>query len=392
MHRAGIAIGRPFLSSAGSMHPSNLSRCSSRLPAVLTVGIALALNAPLHAAAQAGLPAGATTQASFDLPALPLDTALTRLADQGGVRILFASDEVGGLQARALKGRFSPAQALDQLLAGSGLHWQWQEPGIAVVKRSTAARSETTGTLVTGTLSVAGQRDADAGGEQRDLRGQDDVYDLDLSTAYVGRTEIERYKGATPSDLLNGVAGVFSGDARNSGALDVNIRGVQGPGRVPVTIDGTEQAVTAWRGYNGIGNRNYVDPNLIGGMQIFKGPSLTRNVATGIGGGVVIKTLDVDDVVPEGESFGGEFKIEGSSNAVAPRLPGRLYTGMNHRDVPELATGSPTNDPTLRVQPHTGGGGYNVFDGEDHAYRLALGWKSDTLSLFGAYAYRDRGN
>lgn len=374
------------------MSPSNFSRRSLRLPAVLAVSIALALNAPLYAAAQSSVASGSTQRTAFDIPAQSLDSALTRLADQGGVRILFVSNDVSGLQGTAIKGQLSAAQALDQLLAGSGLAWQWREPGTAVVTRSGAATAGASTPLVTGTLSVTGQQGIEATGAQRDLRGQDEVYDLDLSTAYLGRTEIERYKGATPSDLLNGVAGVFSGDARNSGALDVNIRGVQGPGRVPVTIDGTEQAVTAWRGYNGIGNRNYVDPNLIGGMQIFKGPSLTRNVTTGIGGGVVIKTLDVDDVVPEGESFGGEFKIEGSSNAVAPRLPGRLYTGMNHRDVPELATGSPTNDPTLRVQPHTGGGGYNVFDGEDHAYRLALGWKSDTLSLFGAYAYRDRGN
>lgn len=374
------------------MSLSSPSCRSPRLPALLAVSIALALNAPLQVAAQAHLPAADAQDVAFDVPALPLDTALTRLADQAGVRILFVSSDVSGLRGSAVKGQLGAAQALDQLLAGSGLGWQWQEPGIAVVRRTSQSGPEGSADIVTGTLSVAGQRGNDTGGAQRDLRGQDDVFDLDLSTAYLGRTEIERYKGATPSDLLNGVAGVFSGDARNSGALDVNIRGVQGPGRVPVTIDGTEQAVTAWRGYNGIGNRNYVDPNLIGGMQIFKGPSLTRNVNTGIGGGVVIKTLDVDDIVPEGEAFGGEFKIEGSSNAVAPRLPARLYTGMNHRNVPELATGSPANDPTLRVQPHTGGGGYNVFDGEDHAYRLALGWKSDSVSLLGAYAYRDRGN
>jgi hemoglobin/transferrin/lactoferrin receptor protein len=251
------------------MSPSNFSRRSLRLPAVLAVSIALALNAPLYAAAQSSGTSGSTQRTAFDIPAQSLDSALTRLADQGGVRILFVSNDVSGLQGTAIKGQLSAAQALDQLLAGSGLAWQWREPGTAVVTRSGAATAGASTPLVTGTLSVTGQQGIEATGAQRDLRGQDEVYDLDLSTAYLGRTEIERYKGATPSDLLNGVAGVFSGDARNSGALDVNIRGVQGPGRVPVTIDGTEQAVTAWRGYNGIGNRNYVDPNLIGGMQIF---------------------------------------------------------------------------------------------------------------------------
>jgi len=107
----------------------------------------------------------------------------------------------------------------------------------------------------------------------RDLQGYDDVYDLDMSTAYMGRKEVERYKGATPSDILNGLPGVYSGDARNSGALDVSIRGLQGPGRVPVTIDGSEQALTVWRGYNGIGNRNYIDPwRLAGGQNPRPGP------------------------------------------------------------------------------------------------------------------------
>lgn len=73
---------------------------------------------------------------------------------------------------------------------------------------------------------------------------------------------------------------VYSGDARNSGALDPNIRGIQGPGRVPLTIDGTEQALTVWRGYMGANNRNYIDPSLIGGMQVIKGPAMLRGANT----------------------------------------------------------------------------------------------------------------
>ncbi len=360
------------------------------LPTLLAASIAVGLSAP--AMAQSAPPSATTDsqQRSFDIVAQPLDTALTRLADQAGVRILFASNEVAALQGPRLAGRFSVEQALTRLLAGSGLDWHWREPGIAVVSRAAAGANG--GPVVLDTLTVAGQRPEDATGAQRDVQGHDDVYYLDASTAYLGRAEVERYKGTTPSDLLNGVAGVFSGDARNSGALDVNIRGLQGPGRVPVTIDGTEQATTAWRGYNGIANRNYIDPTLIGGLQIFKGPTMIRNVSSGVGGAVVIRTLDVDDIVADGERFGAEFKAEGSSNATSPRLPGRLYTGQNIADVPELAAGNVASDPTLRVQPRTGGGSNNMLDGGDVAYRLAMGWKGDQLSLMGAYAYRDRGN
>ncbi|MEX6226621.1 hypothetical protein AB6F55_18440 [Providencia hangzhouensis] len=41
---------------------------------------------------------------------------------------------------------------------------------------------------------------------------------------------------------------VYTGDARNSGALDPNVRGIQGQERVPVTVDGTEQSLTVYRG------------------------------------------------------------------------------------------------------------------------------------------------
>ena len=37
-------------------------------------------------------------------------------------------------------------------------------------------------------------------------------------------------RGSNPADVVKDLVGVFSGDARNSGALDINIRGIQGPG------------------------------------------------------------------------------------------------------------------------------------------------------------------
>ena len=74
----------------------------------------------------------------------------------------------------------------------------------------------------------------------RDKAGKDRVYDNDMFTVYSGKEDIERFKGAAPADIFKGLVGVQSGDARNSGALDPNIRGIQGQDRVPVTIDGTE--------------------------------------------------------------------------------------------------------------------------------------------------------
>ena len=53
----------------GSMSPSNFPRRSLRLSAVLAVSIALALNAPLYAAAQSSVASGSTQRIAFDVPA-----------------------------------------------------------------------------------------------------------------------------------------------------------------------------------------------------------------------------------------------------------------------------------------------------------------------------------
>ncbi len=353
----------------------------------LAASILLAVTTPVLAQSSS---ASAPAAVNLQLPAQPMDVALTRLADQAGIRILFASDDVGGLQAAALSGRYSVDQALATVLARSGLSWQWREPGTVLVSRAAPAVSTGDG-VVTGTLNVAGQRTGVSQGAERDRQGGDAVYDLDLSSVYAGKQQIERYKGAAPADVFKGMVNVYSGDARNSGALDPNIRGIQGPGRIPVRIDGTEQALTVWRGYMGANNRNYIDPNLIGGIQVIKGPQLQRNVSTSVGGAVVINTLDVGDILGEGEGFGGEVKLEGSNNAISPRTP-TLLTGQNWRQIEGWPSATWNYyDPSLYVKPR-GDGSNHLLSGDDQAYRVALGWRSEHLDVLAAYAYREKGN
>ncbi|CDG88715.1 TonB-dependent receptor domain-containing protein [Xenorhabdus bovienii] len=224
----------------------------------------------------------------------------------------------------------------------------------------------------------------------KDEASHDAVYDKDISNIYIGKEQIERYKGASPADLIKGAVGVYSGDARNSGALDINIRGIQGQGRIPVTIDGTEQAITVGRGYNGANNRNYIDPNLISSIEIEKGPSLNRNVKGSIGGAVVIKTLTIDDVVPKGETFGINTKLETSSNSVRERKPS-LALGQDYRDVPDFIQNGVEADPELKITPHSSKD--NKFPGfKDNAFRVALGTRQEYFDLMLAYSYRRQGN
>nr|WP_314107238.1 TonB-dependent receptor [uncultured Neisseria sp.] len=230
-------------------------------------------------------------------------------------------------------------------------------------------------------------------GRHKDERGKDRVYTREIVNLYKGKEEVETFKGNTVSDLFSGLPGVYSGEARNSGALDPNIRGVQGQGRIPVTIDGTEQAITVWRGMFGANNRNYVDPNIISSVYVEKGPSFNREVKSGIGGSVALKTLEADDIVPEGQKYGVEIKAETSNNSIKPRKA-TYAENMDYRTLE-----NPLNvmggywrfyaDDSDRLTPRFGG--KHKFS-EDKAYRIAAATKQENFDAILTYAYRNKGN
>lgn len=371
-------------------------RSPASLPTLLAAAIILALGTVATTRAQEAPAAGESTKHAVDIPAQSLPRALAALSSQTRLQVIYSDEAPYAIQAPALKGNYSDTEALDHLLQGSGLRWKQVGPGVVTLEKATDSPK---GDVVTGTLSVESSTPrGQATGEARDRQGYDAVYDNDFSSVYKGRQEIERYRGSNPADLLKGMVNVYSGDARNSGALDPNIRGIEGPGRVPVLIDGTQQAITVWRGYNGANNRAYIDPSLIGGIQVLKGPTTARDVDGGIGGAVVVKTLDVDDVLQPGHTVGLDIKAEGANNSTSPRFPS-LLTGQDYRNVPGFpgtASGpvgtlpnSPYSDPTLRQRVRDDA---QTLSMGDRAYRLAFAAKEGDFDYLAAYAYRKRGN
>lgn len=234
--------------------------------------------------------------------------------------------------------------------------------------------------------------------KERDRKGADDQYDKDESNIYISKEEIERYKGTNPADTINHAVGVYSGDARNSGAIDPNVRGILGQGRVPVTVDGTEQAITVWRGYNGANNRNYIDPNMISSIKVMKSATLDRNVRTSTGGGVAITTIGIDDVVDKNDKFGFDIKLETSSNSTKPRI-NHLNHGIDYRDDKRLLNtldyqkfrGIYFQDHEMLVDARSKGNA-NFFNLQDNAGRIAVGTRQEKFDLMLAYSYRNQGN
>ncbi|HWB50400.1 MAG TPA: TonB-dependent siderophore receptor [Stellaceae bacterium] len=93
----------------------------------------------------------------FTIPPQALDSALTRLADEGGIHLLFASKDVAGLRSSGLSGRYTVAQALTQVLAGSGMAWHFTEANTVVLEKPASSASAGSGPMALPPVRVEGQ-------------------------------------------------------------------------------------------------------------------------------------------------------------------------------------------------------------------------------------------
>lgn len=78
----------------------------------------------------------------IDLPAAPLEQSLNTLARKTGVQIVFASPLAAGRTAPAVRGTLTPHQALEQVLAGSGLAVRVADGGQTYVIERAAGASQ----------------------------------------------------------------------------------------------------------------------------------------------------------------------------------------------------------------------------------------------------------
>lgn len=139
---------------------------------------------------------------------------------------------------RSIAARFAGILMVGTILSGSITLAAMAEgktvAQIAPTKQNAAKLAQpANGTVVLDTITISN------GQAIRFNEGQSQVYSNAGSTAYISSETIERLHGTSPADILKGVAGVQTGDSRNGGALDVNIRGIQGQSRVAVTVDGS---------------------------------------------------------------------------------------------------------------------------------------------------------
>lgn len=306
-------------------------------------------------------------QIALDIPAQSLGSALTRLADALGLRLVVASDVVAGKQSMALSGVYSANTAFNRLLAGTGISYSFPNASTVRINAVVLESGDWDGILLD-PIAIS------------DTGGEDAIYDTPGAVAYISQTDIERFRGSSPADMFRGTPGVMSGEARNgAGAIDVNIRGMQGMGRVATTIDGTENSMQVYQGYQGISNRTFIDPDLLGGVDISKGSDVKSG---GIAGTVAMRTLGADDIVEDGETFGLRLKGSLANNSSSPNAGD--VSGYRFRNVLR-GVGTAT-------ESETGMGGTNEWDPAQGSGSIVAAVKTENVDFLTGYAYRKRGN
>lgn len=239
----------------------------------------------------------------------------------------------------------------------------------------------------------------------KDEKGEAQVYSKNVSNVYVGKEYLERYRVDSAGDILKGLNGVYNMNTRTAGSsITPNIRGIAGKGRIPVTIDGTEQTVDVWLNNYGVGDRNYVDPALFRSIAVEKSPSMTRGVKSGVGGAMSIRTIEADDIVPKGKKWGIQVKLGSGSNTIKPKIVLEDYLGKDYRTLPHNpsangASGMVNGRVFSAVsfhgsnedKPRTPPGGINDFKG-DRSIFVAGAFKTDIVEGLLAYSDRRKGN
>lgn len=176
----------------------------------LSTASALALSVP--AAAQQS-EAGATQHAErdYNIPAQPLALALLQFSEQSNLQILYAQDDLAGLQSRPIRGRFTPHAALAQLLPPGSPHVEITNNAHVSVRQSPQHAGRDSADL-DNELVVTGTR----------IRG---AAPAGAHVLRINRSTIDETSRSSVIDVLQTLPQVFPGSQNESTQLLTNSSG-----------------------------------------------------------------------------------------------------------------------------------------------------------------------
>ena len=250
--------------------------------------------------------------------------------------------------------------------------------GVSVVALMAVSSGAAQGQTVLDTITVVA------------TKTEENVWNTLAPTSAIRQGDINRIMPSTTPDVFFGVPGVsFQGRADDPG-IAINIRGLQDFGRVAVVVDGARQNFQR-TGHNADG-LFYLDPEVIGGVDVVRGPTANIYGSGAIGGVASFRTKDVDDVLKPGQRWGvlthgmiGSNTYQGMSSAFAAARPNQNFdfmAGGVYRDQDDYKDG---NDNLVRNSANdmtTGLAKMTVRPADGHEVKFS-GLSSETKFLNG---------
>lgn len=287
--------------------------CSSCIRAVLLVGSALLATWAPHAAAQSPSTLLSTAR-SVSVPGGPLTPALNSLARQMGLQILFDPRVATGKTTAGVSGSFTPAEALDKVLHGTGVIAHFAGSNNVTIEASNLDNSPVESTVLE-PITIYGARDASTLGNST------------ASVNVVTAKDIERGHVRTFQESFRRMGNVSNGADSNSGFV---IRGMSSEGFVPggtpvasLYVDGILQ--TRWNARRA--PRSLWDMEQV---EVYRGPQSTLSGRAATAGAIYLKSKDpvFEREVEVSTTVGNNSRVGGSFMVNAPLLEDQIALRM----------------------------------------------------------------
>jgi outer membrane receptor protein involved in Fe transport len=328
-------------------------------------------------AGPASAAAGLDRRVHFSIDAQSLDTALLAYARQSGVQVIAASAILHGRRAPAVRARMAPLEALEALLAGTGLSFEEGAPGtVTIVPPSRApARAEPV-------RVEAAERSPDSAPP-----ATPEVYDVD-GVVVTGSRLVSRTPSPTPVSTI----ALSQIEERAPGSISDVVNELP-PFRQSITNTQSQRV-------NGNGGQNRIDLRGLGDVRTLVLIDGRRHVPTNLTGTVdinLIPTLLVKrvEVVTAGASAAyGSDAVSGVVNFVLKDriegVEGGLQYGRSARNdniepVATLAAGHSWMGGRLRAMAAAE---WSDNDGVGTLYHRAWGRKQPGILSFGTLETR----
>lgn len=256
-------------------------------------------------------------QGTFDIPPGPLAPALDRFADESGLRLAYDAELIRGLRTSGVSGRFTPEEALQRLLAGTGLTYRLTGGDTVTLERAVAQDDRGPVQLPPVTVTAS--------------RFETPIANIPGSVTVIEREEIQRQSRAHRSlqDMLPRlVPGI------NLGVPEVNDGTGGGPairGRPALVLYNGVPVNTLTR-FSGGDSLLLIDPDDVERIEVVRGANATYGF--GAAGGVVniITPTGKDKPLTVTSEVGASFNPVKIGDSISPETAHRVSAGYSALD------------------------------------------------------------